>query len=294
MDYYTRKREQTEINNDRFLRLLSYYLNDADTCVAKNEFNAVKGAGVSDEMAFALVLGIHLGLDDEGRDRDFFFDYFMESIKALEVKDYYKDEYFKIVKFSGEKDGAVELTNKSYKPFQGFVRDDFRYFEDGRVVPQIGFFKKTFTYPAVLENGTEWMTLLPNEINSQKKYIEAASGKVLTYGLGLGYYAFCVAKKPSVQSVTVVEKNSTVINLFKKHILPCFPARVSEKIIITEADAFDYQRGLTDGRYDYIYADIWRDVSDGKDLYLKFKSMEHFCPSAKYGYWIEDTIKYYL
>lgn len=285
---------KTEINNDRFLRLISYYLNDFDKIITEKDVEDVCTAGVSTETAFCYLLCAHLGLDAYGKDRDFFNDYFLRSVKMLDVDDYYNDEYFKKIKFLGQTMGDSKLDYLTYAPYQGFVRDDFLYFKDGRVVPQLGFFKTEYKYPAILTNGVEWMTLLPNEINSQKKYIEKAKGKVLTYGLGLGYYVFQVALKKDVQSVTVVDLNKNVIDLFNAHILPNFSNEARQKIKIVHCDAFEFAKSLKDGDFDYIYADVWHDCGDGKDLYLKFKNLESFCPSAEYGYWIEDSIKYYL
>lgn len=285
---------KTEINNDRFLRLMSYYLNDFDKIITKKDVDDVTAAGVTEETAFCYLLCAHLGLDAYGKNRNFFNDYFLRSVKMLDVDDYYNDEYFKTVKFEGQTLGDSKLDYLTYAPYQGFVRDDFLYFNDGRVVPQLGFFKTEYKYPAIVTDGVEWMTLLPNEINSQKKYIEKAKGKVLTYGLGLGYYVFHVALKKEVASVTVVDLNQNVIDLFNKHILPSFPLEARQKIKIIQADAFKFAESLTGGDFDYVYADIWHDCGDGKDLYLKFKTLESFCPSAEYGYWIEDSIKYYL
>ena len=241
----------------------------------------------------AFFLAESLGVDVE-KEREFFNEYFLPSVKKLEREDYYKDEYFKTVDLPDERDGDVEIKRLRYAPFQGFVRDDFEYFDNGKVLPKIGFFDKEYIYPAVLKGGVEWMTLLPNEINSQKRYIEEAFGNVLTYGLGLGYYAFHVAKKPNVKSVTVVDTDEAVIALFKKRILPCFPKRIADKIRIIRKDAFEFAEGLHGGEYDYIYADIWRDAGDGIGLYKRFKECERFSPSSRYGYWIEDTMKYYL
>lgn len=281
-------------NNDRFLRLLSYYLNDFDRAIKEEDIISVQSAGVSKELAFCYLLCAYMGLDPHQKDRKFFNDYFVPSIKMLDVNDYYCDEYFKIVNFNGEKLGDFELTYKTYEPYQGFVRDDYQYFFNGKVLPLIGFFPTTYRYPAVLQNGVEWMTLLPNEINSQKRYIDEAFGKVLTYGLGLGYYVFHVAKKPEVESVTVVDLSKNVIELFEKNILTKFPKYIQDKIKLVNADAFAYQKSLKDGSFDYIYADIWHDAGDGTPLYLQFKKLECHDKKAKYGYWIEDTIKYYL
>jgi hypothetical protein len=50
-------------------------------------------------------------------------------------------------------------------------------------------------FPALLENDRIWMTITPNEIEIMIKPVDEAFGHVLTYGLGLGYYAYMVSKK---------------------------------------------------------------------------------------------------
>lgn len=283
-----------EINNDRYLRLLSYYLNDYDKAITKQQIDQVKSVGVDTKTAFCYLLAGLFGLEVESKDREFFNQYIVPSVHLLDVNDYYNDKYYKTISFNGEKLNDCTLTYLTYQPYQGFVCNDYVFCPDGRVIPQIGFFETEYRYPAILEKGVEWMTLLPNEINSQVKYIDNAFGKVLTYGLGLGYYQFMVALKLNVTSVTIVDLNNDVITLFKTHILPKFPEYARNKINIVCQDAFEFAKNLKDGDYDYIYADIWHDCGDGTPLYKKFKECEKYCKTAKYGYWIEDSIKYYL
>ena len=282
------------LTNERFLKLLSVYLNFREDCVTASDVRAVTAAGVDETYAFALLLAENLGVDTDGEDKKFFHDYFIPSIKKLDVADYYSDDYFRLVNFDERSLGAFTLKKMTCPAYRAFVRDDFEYLPDGRVIPQIGFFGEDYRYPAALSDGREWMTLLPNEINSQKKYIDAAFGKVATYGLGLGYYAFKVAKKSEVSSVTVVDIDENAVKLFKEVILPCFPKSVAKKIRLVTDDAFEFARSLHAGDFDYIYADIWHDVSDAVSAIEKFKEYEKFCPTAKFGYWIEDTVKYYL
>ena len=66
------------------------------------------------------------------------------------------------------------------------------------------------------------MTITPNEIETMKEAVDKASGNVLTFGLGLGYYAYMVSEKENVESVTIVDSNEDVIDLFKKYVLPQF------------------------------------------------------------------------
>jgi spermidine synthase len=108
-------------------------------------------------------------------------------------------------------------------------------------------------------------------------------------GLGLGYYAYMVSEKEDAKSVTVVEVNEDVINLFKQYILPQF--KHAEKINIVKGDAFEFaQKHIIPGQFDFVFTDLWHDVSDGIDLYLKMKKYEAQSPETVFTYWIEKSI----
>ena len=48
------------------------------------------------------------------------------------------------------------------------------------------------------------------------------------------------------------------------------------------------------GHFDFVFADIWHDAGDGKELYLKMKEYETKHPDIDFNFWLEDTIKCYL
>ena len=156
-------------------------------------------------------------------------------------------------------------------------------------IPQIGFFNEEFSFPTVFEDGREWMAIKPNEIETMKVPIEKANGKVVTFGLGMGYFAYMASLKENVSSVTIVERDKNVISLFKTHILPYF--QNADKIKIVESDAFDYVKNqMSSEGFDYAFVDLWHDTSDGVDLYVKMKKLEHFSKNTKFEYWIEKSI----
>ncbi|MDQ1004960.1 acid phosphatase class B [Neobacillus niacini] len=69
--------------------------------------------------------------------------------------------------------------------------------------------------------------------------------------------------------------------------------RTDEKIIT--ADAFEYaQTHITPGHYDFVFTDLWHDVSDGIDMYLEMKKVEKQSPDTVFTYWIEKSILCYL
>lgn len=126
-----------------------------------------------------------------------------------------------------------------------------------------------------------------------KEAVDQAFGNVLTFGLGLGYYAYMLSEKDNVESITVVDINENVIDLFTKYVLPQF--NNAGKIKIIKADAFEYaQKHMSKGKYDFVFTDLWHDVSDGIVMYLKMKKYEKQSPNTAFTYWIEKSMLCYL
>ena len=125
-----------------------------------------------------------------------------------------------------------------------------------------------------------------------RRPIEEVSGKVVTLGLGMGYFAYMASLKSDVTSVTVVERDPSVIELFETHILPQFEYK--DKIKIVKSDAFDYLNNNETLDADYLFADLWHDASDGLVLYQKLKKYEGKFSSTKFLYWIEHTLLSYM
>ncbi|AZK49187.1 hypothetical protein EIM92_22810 [Paenibacillus lentus] len=282
-------------DNAKVFALLSHYLNHAPDLITQEEMDEIVQSGVSHEYAFAVLLAAAFGLDivDNADDKQLFNHYFKSMLHKLEAEEYYKNAYYSQIKIPAIQIGTSELKYEQYKPFEGFVCNDIVRTEEGRQIPQIGFFDTAFRFPAILENNRIWMTITPNEIETMKEPVEQAFGNVLTYGLGLGYYAYMVSEKENVTSVTVVESNKHVIDLFRQYVLPQF--KHGHKIHIVQADAFEYaEEQMGKGKYDFVFTDLWHDVSDGMDMYLQMKQYEKQCPGTVFTYWIEKSILCYL
>lgn len=295
MENFKTIKENIRQDNHEVFALLSHYLNHAPDYINKEEIEEIVQYGVSTEYAFSVILAaaFELDVDNSTRDRDLFHNYFKKMIHHLDAKEYYNNPYYKNIEIPTIRMGNSELKYETYKPFEGFVCNDIIRTEEGRQVPQIGFFEDEFIYPAVLENGRIWMTITPNEIETMKEAVNKAYGNVLTYGLGLGYYAYMVSEKENVDSITIVEINDDVIQLFKEHILPQFPN--ADKVNIIKTDAFKYaQQHMAKGQFDFVFTDLWHDVSDGIDMYLKMKEYEKCSPHSVFMYWIEKSILCYL
>lgn len=211
--------------------------------------------------------------------------YLKKMVHLLSPSKYLNNPYYRNIRIKKIKSKNWEFKYSTYHPYEGFVYNDLEidskhYLE----IPQIGFFEDKFTYLEVYQNGKEWMSITPNEIETMEEAIKGMYGDVVTYGLGLGYFAYMASLKEEVRSVTIVEIDKEVINLFKKNILPLFKNK--EKIKIVNMDA--YKHAQEDNHYDCAFVDLWHDASDGLWSYLDFCKLEK--EGCDYYYWIERSI----
>lgn len=111
-------------------------------------------------------------------------------------------------------------------------------------------FNSPIAIPILMLNGEVWMSLTPMEIISQRAGLRQAKGDVLIGGLGMGWLAIEVAKKKSVTSVTVIEHNQRVIELFKDKVCE------NPKVMVLEDDAYEYAYKMHH-KFDSILFDVW-------------------------------------
>lgn len=247
--------------------------------------------GMAEEELFAELLSSILGLDQESSEEDRIIHekYIRPGIHRLDPEFYRSDPYFKNIAIPQATFGRWELGTEQYKAYEPFVCGEAASLEDGREIPQLGYFDEDFVFPAIRENGREWMAIKPNEIETVRREIAMVKGHLLTFGLGMGYFAYMASEKPEIERVTVIERGHEEIELFKKFILPQFPQK--EKIEIIEGDAFEWlDRNLASVAPNFVFADLWHDISDGVPLYIAVKAREHLSPSTKFLYWIEQSI----
>lgn len=279
--------------NERILTLMSEYLCFTPTAIRPEDAtNLAADCDLSLNDAYMALLAAHCSLDtDRADDAQLYRAYFPQMIRQEDPDTYLNDAYMQTVRPTSGACGGIDLVYESIEPMELFVRDDFQTDSQGRIYPQLGWFSDKFSFPAIREDQRVWMTVTPNEINTIQPAVRQSHGKVLTYGLGLGYYAFHALLKKDVSSVTVVEKNPQVIEVFNRLLRPFFPRQ--EDLHIIEADAFDYaaQTAPAEG-YDVVFTDLWHDVADGLSLYCRMKALE--TPGPRYLYWIEQTLKCYI
>ncbi len=282
--------------NYKVTNLYARYIQNFPELIKKEMVDTLTEDGdITKTDAVAALLAEIFGLDidrdkNEADDKRIILDYIYPSIRFSKAEKYTENPYYKnIAPKETVKDGSWEIKWEYYPPFRAAIGDDMIIKESFTEIPPISFFEEGFSFPAVLEDGNEWMTLTPVDVDTCENEIQRAHGKVITFGLGLGYFAYMVSEKSEVRSITVVEKSENVIRLFKKHILPRFEHK--EKVIIVNADAFEYAEKVMPGEnFDYAFVDTWRDASDGLPMYEKMKRLEHLSPNTKFDYWIENFI----
>lgn len=207
---------------------------------------------------------------------------------AIEQPDIYlKNPYNLSLKSIQIKDKHYELSYDKYPAFCYFPLDDIKLDNDSFIEhSSIGLFKNEYPFLSLKKDNEIWMCITPNEINTMSKAISDSHGKVITYGLGLGYFAFMASNKREVKEVTIVENDKSIIDIFLTYILPSFPHK--EKIHIINADAFIHYASIKEKEYDYCFIDIWHDANDGAPLYARFKEIEKpFLPTS---YWLENSL----
>ena len=105
---------------------------------------------------------------------------------------------------------------------------------------------------------------------TNREFLRKANGHVLIGGLGIGMILLAAQEKPEIQTITVLEKYSEVIEL----LTPSLP--INDKVKIINADVFDWK---SPQKYDTIYMDIWNNICS--DQYP-----EHTRLARKYGHYL--------
>lgn len=226
---------------------------------------------------------------EEKEERNILEKWLKPAIYPLNPTSFLNNPYFSHIDIKGKKIGKYTLEYLTYKAYQPLPLDDIQVDDKDYYLERtpIGYFQEDFKYLSLSYNGVTWMCITPNEINTMKPYIDSALGKVLVFGLGLGYYPYMISLKDNVKDIYIVELDQNIINIFKENILPLFEHK--EKIHIINADALSYIKSI-DNSFNTIFIDLWHNPEDGLPLYLYFKQFEKKYPKTKFQYWLEESL----
>ncbi len=225
--------ELREANNNAAWSM-SEFINETPCAITERLMKEADPEGeLPEELLYAAFMAGFCGIHEDDTTIN---GYFHDAVHCLETRKYLDNPYLENIKFPDTATRHWKFTHYSYRPYEAFICNDIDIDKNLREVPQIGFFRERFAYPAVEQDGREWMAVKPSEIETMRAPIEEATGRVVTFGLGLGYFAYMVSEKPDVTSLDIVERSEEAIALFERHILPQFPNK--EKIRIIRSDAF--------------------------------------------------------
>lgn len=227
--------ELREANNNAAWSM-SEFINETPCAITERLMKEADPSGeLPEEILYAAFMAGFCGISEDDTTIN---EYFQDAVHCLETRKYRDNPYLENIKFPDTATRHWKFTHYSYRPYEAFICNNIDIDKNLREVPQIGFFRERFAYPAVEQDGREWMAVKPSEIETMRAPIEEATGRVVTFGLGLGYFAYMVSEKPDVTSLDIVERSEEAIALFERHILPQFPNK--EKIRIIRSDAFGF------------------------------------------------------
>lgn len=273
--------------------LFSSYLQEDYLSVTRQDvMDLVNTQSMSKKEAFltSLLLNRDISPEDEEIQKMKEEGYF-EKVDRLNAMPYKKNPYGASLDIQEKEEAEWSLSYNYYAPYEGFLYDDVysdpnHYFMERN---SIGFFEEKVPYLCLIEKSVLWMSITPFEINTMKTAIDNAHGKVITYGLGLGYFSFMAINNPNVESVTVIEKDPKAIKMFESEILP--KIRLRDKLTIIKGDAVCYtKKRFSEDHYDYAFFDIYHSAADGIESYLRMKKIEDRNPECEFVYWIENSL----
>jgi hypothetical protein len=183
--------KRTFENNFKITRMYAELLERYPEIITKEMVDTLTEDGeITPKEAVVALLSEIFTLDfANDEDRVLIRDYLTPSVRILDTRRYESNPYYKNIQLDNIKDGSWEIRWEEYKPYQAVICDDMMPLDGYREVPPLGFFTKSFRFPAILENGYEWMMLTPVDLDTCDEAIDASKGKVVTFGLGLGYDA---------------------------------------------------------------------------------------------------------
>ncbi|MBR6344667.1 MAG: ABC transporter ATP-binding protein [Lachnospiraceae bacterium] len=91
----------------------------------------------------------------------------------------------------------------------------------------------------------------------------------------------------NVKSITIIEKDIDIINIFNKYIAPKLDNPITFKII--NEDAYAYIKNNDVKKFDSMFMDIWHNAEDGSPLFIKFKQLLKEYQGDTY-YWLHKSL----
>lgn len=132
-----------------------------------------------------------------------------------------------------------------------------------------------------------WMSMTPMEIESQELGCQAAVGRVVVMGMGMGWAAVNAALRDEVSAVTVVEFDPEVLEFIDHNrVFDQLPAAAAAKISIVNGDAYSY---VPDQPADTLLADIWLGLF-GAERDAEVRRMRDNTGASRVYFWGQEMV----
>ncbi|WP_368263284.1 hypothetical protein [Clostridium disporicum] len=200
--------------------------------------------------------------------------------ETLYENPYYKNIDLKQVN-GGDFEYVVETTPNNHLMNISWIKPDSKKELNDYMI--YGYYNKKMKVPILKQGDEVWMSPTLSEQNTINPCVDKAHGHVLTFGLGIGYFPYMCTLKDNVKSITIIELDENVINMFKEYILPQFKTDIEINII--QGNLFDYYEESFLDKFDYIFVDVWKSNEDGEDILQKL--FKKFIYDGNIDYWIE-------
>ena len=214
----------------------------------------------------------------------------------LKADEFNQNPYISNIKIEDITTSTHELVKFALPPLTLFPCDVSVASFGHRALPQIRFFEEKIEIPRLEKiNSDNFKQVTPKEINATQKHIDAAHGKVLNIGLGMGYFAYMASLKDNVEKIIIVEQDNELIELFKEHIFPQFSHR--EKIEIINSTYYDYLKNITDNQFDFCFIDIDEGTTTLQPYlpgFLLFKTICKKFQKMEVSIYLEDEFKFLI
>lgn len=269
-----------KIRNNKAIRS---FFDRCKTMMATDDKNSFLGAYITQENESRL--------QHEMRDAGFLE--FQKPVKEwpslfLSTQAFLETPYQKNITFDDIADERVKLEKITIPSNQLFNVDSIQYdpkkeLDDSMVLRALD---EEYQATVLSIDDDVWMLDIYSEANTIDPYAKKAAGKVITFGLGIGYFVYMALLNEKVDSITVIENDPRVIEVFKRHILPQFPC--NDKVTIVLGDALDYFNESTLVAYDYCFVDVYQSSDDG--LIMMERLLENYLPEYhSTDFWIEQS-----
>lgn len=206
----------------------------------------------------------------------------------LSTDEYKENLYYKHIPLCSSDHHHIEATTMTFESHRLFnlssvIDDPHRSLNDSMILRALD---KPLTTRVLLKNNEVWMMNVPSESKTIDPIAAKVKGRVLTLGLGIGYFIYMAMHNPRVTSIDVVELDLNVIDYFDTYIRPHFPQTIP--ITVHHGDAKTWIKQHSH-QYDHVFIDTYQNENDGCEWWLlgcESISLPYDCVH----YWIESSL----